>query len=124
MEVSQRELDAERGVRIEQLSSQSEDNRLTSPHPSKSIYSWVLLLFSASVIEDYQQQIEQLQKNLSKKEHEYNSLNKRLNELEGVLQQTIDNHALKSKKYVEHLQSLTYERNALINQESIHSEEQ
>ncbi len=97
METSQRELDDERRVRIEQLSSQSED---------------------------YQKQIEQLQENLSKKENEYNLLNRRLNELEGELQQTIDHHTSKSKKYEEDLQSLTHERNALIDQQLIYSEEQ
>ncbi len=92
--MSQRELDDERHVRIEHLSSHSED---------------------------YQNQIEQLQENLSNKENEYNQ---RLNELEDELQQTIYHYTWKSKKYEEDLQSLTHERNALIDQQLIYSEEQ
>ncbi len=75
-------------------------------------------------MEDYQKQIEQLQTNLSEKDEERTLLRERLNEIELELSKTSDDHISKSKKYEEDLQSLVHERNALIDQQLIHSEEQ
>jgi chromosome segregation ATPase len=64
------------------------------------------LLFSSSEIEEYQKQIQQLQRSLSNKDEERTLLRERLNEVELDLRTTLDEHAAKSTKYDENLQSL------------------
>jgi seryl-tRNA synthetase len=97
LETSQNELDNERQEKIEQLSSQSEN---------------------------YKKQIEELQQNVSDKDNERSSLTARLNEIEAELRKTIDDHALKSIKHEEDLQSVIEERNTLIEQQTHYSEQQ
>ncbi len=97
METSQNELDNERQEKIEQLSSQSEN---------------------------HQKQIEELEQKISEKDNERTSISERLNEVELELRKMSDEHALKSVKHEEDLQSLVKERNALIEQQAIYSEEQ
>ncbi len=99
------ELDNERQTNTEQLSSLPNDNRLATSNHSQNIHSTTLLLFSDSMIEGYQNKIEQLEKNLFEKDNETNSLTQRLNELELELQRAIDDHTSKSNKYEENLQS-------------------
>lgn len=96
LETSQHELDNERREKFEQLSSQSED---------------------------YQKQIEKLQQKLLDRDDETNLHNARLNEVELELRKTIDDHALKSVKHEEDLQSLIEERNTLTEQNALHLEE-
>ncbi len=105
MKTFQTELDNERQMKMEQLSSLPNDNRLTTSYHSQNIHSTILLLFSDSMIEEYQNKIEQLQQNLFEKDNETNSLTQRLNELELELQRAIDDHTSKSNKYEENLQS-------------------
>jgi len=97
LETSQNELDNERQEKIEQLSSQSEN---------------------------YQKQIKELEQKISEKDNERTSISERLNEVELELRKMGDEHALKSVKDAEDLQSLVKERNALIEQQAIYSEEQ
>ncbi len=117
METFQTELDNERQMKMEQLSSLPNDNRLTTSNHSQNIHSTTLLLFSDSIIEEHQNKIEQLEKNLFEKDNETNSLTQRLNELELELKRAIDDHKSKSNKYEENLESL-------IKLEAVHSEEQ
>jgi chromosome segregation ATPase len=72
LETSQNELDNERQMKMEQVSS---------------------------MIKDHQTQIEQLQQNLSEKENERSSLSERLNEVELELKKTIDDYASAMTKY-------------------------
>jgi septal ring factor EnvC (AmiA/AmiB activator) len=119
VEAFQNELENERQMRREQLSAPPPPsaNRLVTFNRSQNIHSVTPLLFSDSMLEEYQKYIEQLQQSLFEKDNEKNSLNQRLNELELELQKTIDDHTSK-------LQSIIQERDALIEQERIHSEEQ
>ena len=57
------------------------------------------------------------------KDNERNSLHERLIALENELRKTVDDHTSKSNEYEQNLQSLTEERNALIEQQAMHSEE-
>ncbi len=123
METSQNELDNERQMKMEQLSSPLEDNRLTIYTCSNHIHGTFLLLFSSSIVEEHQKYIEQLQGTLFEKDNQRNSLSERLNTLELELQRTVDDHTWKSNEYEESLQSLTQERDALIEQQAIHSKE-
>jgi hypothetical protein len=97
LETSKTEVENERREKVEQLSSLSEN---------------------------YQKQNEQLEQNISEKDNERTSLSERLNEVELELRKIRDDHALKSVKDEEDLQSLVNERNALIEQQALHSEEQ
>ncbi len=81
--------------------------------------SHVLLICSSSVIEDYQKEIDQLQKKLSQTEEEGTLLRDRLNEVELELGKTLDDHALTIRK----CESLVAERAALVEQEALHSAE-
>jgi chromosome segregation ATPase len=72
LETSQNELDNERQMKMEQVSS---------------------------MIKDHQTQIEQLQKNFSEKDNERSSLSERLNEVELELKKTIDDYASAMTKY-------------------------
>jgi flagellar biosynthesis chaperone FliJ len=81
-------------------------------------------LFSSSIIENYENQIEQLQQNLSEKEDERISLAERLNQAELELIKTVDDYKSTLNSYQEKLKSLTQERNALTEQQALHSAEQ
>jgi len=72
LKTSQNEIDNERQMKIEQLSS---------------------------IVEDYQKQIEQLRQNLSEKDNERSSLSERLNEVELELKKTIDDYASAMTEY-------------------------
>jgi len=72
LETSQNELDNERQMKMEQLSS---------------------------MIKDHQTQIEQLQQNLSEKDNARSSLSERLNEVELELKKMTDDHASATTKY-------------------------
>ncbi len=104
METFQNEFDNERQIKMEQLSSSSNNNATHLP-------------FSDSMIEEYQNQIEQLQQDLFEKNNETNSLSQRLNQLELELQRTIDDHTSKSNEYKENVQSM-------IEQQAIRLQEQ
>ncbi len=93
METSQNELDNERQMKMEQLSSPPEDNRLITSDYSENMQSTLNLPFSASKIEDYEKQIEQLQHNLSQKDEERTLLQERLNEVELQLTKSSDDYA-------------------------------
>jgi len=97
LETSKNEVENERREKVEQLSLLSEN---------------------------YQKQNEQLEQNISEKDNERTSLSERLNEVELELRKIRDEHALKLVKDEEDLQSLVKERNALIEQQTLHSEEQ
>ncbi len=73
----------------------------------------------SSQSENYQKQIEELQQNLSEQIHERTSLSERLNEVEVNLQKAIDDHASLKAKY----ETLIEERNALEEQQALHSAE-
>ncbi len=119
METSQNELDNERQMKMEQLSSPPENIRLNTLNHSTNIYFTFLLLFSASIAKDYQKQIEELQQNLSEKDDERTSLSERLNEVELELRRALDDHASTTAKY----ELFVEERDALIKQEAHHSAE-
>ncbi len=90
----------------------------------KNIDSRSISLFSSSIIENYENQIEQLQQNLSEKEDERISLAERLNQAELELIKTVDDYKSTLNSYQEKLKSLTQERNALTEQQALHSAEQ
>jgi septal ring factor EnvC (AmiA/AmiB activator) len=90
---------------------------------SDDVHGIFLPLFSSSMVEEHQKYIEQLQETLFEKDNEKHSLSQRLNALELELEKTIDDHVSKSNKYEQSLQSLTDERNALIEQQAMHLEE-
>jgi len=69
-----------------------------------------------SAIENQTAQIESLQQ---QKDQETNLLRERLNEVELELRKTLDDHALTMNKY----QSLVEERTALVQQQSLQSED-
>ena len=81
-------------------------------------------LFSASIIENHQKQLEKLQEDLTKKEKEQILFSEQLKVSESKLQEMINNHALKCQKYEEDLQAFREERNSLVDQELMHSEKQ
>ena len=66
-----------------------------------------MCFFRASLLEEYQHQIEQLQRNLSEKGEERNLLRQHMNEIEIELRQTLDKHA-----------ALEEERDALVAQQT------
>jgi len=120
LETSQNEFDNEREMKMEQFSTPpTEDNRLNTSNYSIHIHSRSLLLFSSSIVEDYQKQIEQLQQNLSEKDNERTSLSERLDEVELELKKAIDDHASIAAKY----ETLIEERDALVGQKILHSTE-
>ncbi len=57
-------------------------------------------------------------------DNERTSLSERLNQVELELRKTLDDHASKSIKNEENLQSVVAERNALIEQQTLYSEQQ
>ncbi len=120
METSQKELDNERQMKMEQLSSPPpEDNRLIISDYSENMQSTLILPFSASKIEDYEKQIEQLQHNLSQNDEERILLEKHLNEVELQLTKSSDDYASTIAKH----ESLLQERDSLVQQQSIQSTE-
>jgi predicted transcriptional regulator len=80
-------------------SAPTEDIRLRERSDTNSLHYTAILLFSSSMIEDYQNQIGQLQQNLSEKDNEQSSLSERLNKLELELKKTIDDHASAMTEY-------------------------
>lgn len=64
----------------------------------------------ASIIEDYQKQVNQLQQTLSQKDEERSLLREHLNEVEVELRKAFDDHALTTDKY----ELLKQERDVLI----------
>ncbi|CAF4423197.1 unnamed protein product, partial [Adineta steineri] len=102
LEASQYELDNEHRVKVEQLV------RATPPEDT-----------SASAIEDYQKQIDQLQKHLSQKDEERSLLRERLNEVEVEFRKTLDDHESTVNKY----EFLKQERDVLIEQQEISTTE-
>jgi hypothetical protein len=71
------------------------------------------------VTKDLQKEIDQLQNDLSQKDDERILLQERLNKVELELKKTLDDQTSTVSKY----QSLVNERNALIEQQTIHSTE-
>ena len=82
--------------------------------PSISVFN-----FSRSTLEDYKQQIKQLQRKLSENEDERSLLRERLNEVELEFRQTMDDRSSTMAMYEQQLQSRVQERNALANQHQI-----
>jgi flagellar biosynthesis chaperone FliJ len=119
LETSQKELDNERQMKMEQLSSPPEDNRLITSNYSENMQSTLILPFSASKIEDYEKQIEQLQQNLSQKDEERTLLQERLNEVELQLTKSSDDYASTIAKH----ELLLQERDSLVQQQLIQSTE-
>jgi len=118
LETSQNELDNERQMKMEQLSS-PEDNRLITSNHSENVQSTLILPFSASKIEDYEKQIEELQHNLSQTDVERILLEERLNEVELQLTKSSDDYVSTVAKH----ESLLQERDALVQQQLIQSTE-
>jgi len=119
LEACQYELDNERQIKMERLVSAAplssppmEAIRLRERNDTNSLHYTAILLFSSSMIEDYQKQIGQLQQNLSEKDNERSSLSERLNKLELELKKTIDDHASTMTKY-----------ESLVKEQTLHSEE-
>jgi len=73
----------------------------------------------SSQFENYQKQIQELQQNISEKDNERNALSERLNEVELELKIAVDDHASVKAKY----ETLIEERNALGEQQALHSAE-
>ena len=73
---------------------------------------------------DYEKQLERLQKNLTRQESEQILFSQQLQESESKLQKILADHGLKCDKYEEDLQSLLEQRNSLLDQQVLHSEEQ
>ena len=76
-----------------------------------------IFLFSQSKLDDYEQEIRELQQKLSQNDDERGSLRERLNEVELEFRQAIDDHASTIASYEQQLQALVQERNALLEQQ-------
>lgn len=116
METSQDELDNERRRNTD------EDNRFSTNEIFNNIYSTSPP--RAAMIVDYQNQLEKLQENFTRKENEQTLFSQQLQESESKFQKILADHALKCEKYEEDLQSLLEQRNSLLDQQVLHSEEQ
>ena len=82
-------------------------------------HATILVPFSsASIVDSYATQIRQLQQQMSQSEDERALLRERLNEVELELSQTST-----TSMYEEQLQSLVHERDALVEQQVLHSAE-
>jgi hypothetical protein len=79
----------------------------------------VLLIFSSSLIQDYQKEIDQLQQSLSQKEGQQTLSQEHLNQVELELRKAVDSHALAMNQY----ESLIQERDALVEQQVLQSAE-
>jgi flagellar biosynthesis chaperone FliJ len=86
-------------MKMEQLSLAPDANRLITPNYSENMQSTLILSFSASKIEEYQKQIEQLQHSLSQQDEQQTLLEKHLNEVEHELNKTSDDYASTMAKY-------------------------
>ena len=71
-----------------------------------------------SVVDEYEQQIKELQKKLSQYEDERQLLRERLNEVELEFGKANDERSSLSTMYEEQLQSVIQERNALVEQQA------
>jgi len=71
-----------------------------------------------SVVDEYEQQIKELQKKLSQYEDERQLLRERLNEIELEFGKANDERSSLSTMYEEQLQSVIQERNALVEQQA------
>ena len=76
-----------------------------------------------SVVDEYEQQIKELQKKLSQYEDERQLLRERLNEIELEFSKANDDRSSVSAMYEEQLQSLSRERDTLIEQQAAQSAE-
>lgn len=74
-------------------------------------------LFSSATIDEYQKQIEQLQRNLSQKEEERNLLREHLNEVELELRRISDDHTSTLAK----CKSIEEDYDALVKQQAVQS---
>ncbi len=95
METTQNELQ----MKMEQLSLAPDANRLITPNYSENMQSTLILSFSASKIEEYQKQIEQLQHSLSQQDEQQTLLQEHLNKVEHELNKTSDDYASIMAKY-------------------------
>ncbi|CAM4918168.1 unnamed protein product [Rotaria socialis] len=78
---------------------------------------------SQSAIEDSEKQIHQLQQKLSQNDDEKLLLRERLNEVELELRKVLDDHTSTRARYEEQLQSLITERDAIVEQQVLQSNE-
>ncbi len=115
LEPAQNELENEHRTKLEQLSSQFEEKRLTTFNHWKRIHLKLFLLFSNSMVEDYEKQIQELQQKLSEKDNERSTLSERLHEVEVELTKTLDDHTSTVMKY----ESLIKERDELAERHSV-----
>ena len=76
-----------------------------------------------SVVDEYEQQIKELQKKLSQYEDERQLLRERLNEIELEFGKANDERSSLSTMYEEQLQSVIQERNALVEQQATQTAE-
>jgi len=76
-----------------------------------------------SVVDEYEQQIKELQKKLSQYEDERQLLRERLNEVELEFGKANDERSSVSAMYEEQLQSVIQERNALVEQQATQTAE-
>ena len=76
-----------------------------------------------SVVDEYEQQIKELQKKLSQYEDERQLLRERLNEIELEFSKANDDRSSVSAMYEEQLQSLSRERDTLIEHQAAQSAE-
>ncbi len=112
MEPAQKELENEHRTKLEQLSLQFEEKRLITFNHWKRVHLKLFLLFSNSMVEDYEKQIQELQLKLSEKDNERSALIVRLHEVEVELTKTLDDHTSTVTKY----ESLIKERDELAEQ--------
>ena len=96
LEASRYQIENERPVRSEQL--------VTAAPPSDSL-------------DEYVQQIKQLQQKLSQNEDERTLLRERLNEVELEFRKSLDDHSSVLNNYERQLQSIVQERNTLLEQQ-------
>ena len=79
--------------------------------------------FSQLTIENYQQQIDRLEQQLSQNQDERCLLRQRLNDVELEFKTILDDRTLTLNMYEEQLRSIVEERNALVEQQAIQSAE-
>ncbi|CAM2716368.1 unnamed protein product [Rotaria socialis] len=108
LETYQNELQYERQVRAEQLVFAATPTMLSED-------------ISLSINENYQKQIDQLQRQLFEKDEEQTLSNEHRNEVELELKTIIKNHELTMVKYKEKVLALVEERNQFIEQQEISS---
>jgi hypothetical protein len=119
LEACQSELDDERQIKMEQISSPSEENRLITSSHSKNVHCKTVLPFSSAMIEYYQKQIEELHQNLFQTDEDRILLQERLDEVELQLTKSSDDYASTMAKH----ESLLQERDSLVQQQLIQSTE-